>query len=104
MFFFDSHSAMVLVGISGGKRTGNGNSFLYSVIVYTDCVCVRVCVVCVWCECVCVSVWVWGGAWGCGCVSVGCMGVWGVCACMHVCDTCMHHTRYLCYTIASVSC
>ena len=45
---------MVLEGISGGKRTGKGNSFLYSVIVYTDCVCVCVCV-CM-CACVCVRV------------------------------------------------
>ncbi len=36
--FLESHSAMVLVGISGGKMTGKGNSFLYSVIVNTLCV------------------------------------------------------------------
>ena len=76
MFFFDSHSAMVLVGISGGKRTGNGNSFLYSVIVYTDCVCVRVCE--------CVHVYVVVCVYVCG----------GVCGGVHVRDTCMHHTSH----------
>jgi len=83
MFFFDSHSAMVLVGISGGKRTGNGNSFLYSVIVYTDCVCVCACVfVCV-CMCVCVCVHVYVVV----CVYM-CVGMCGGCACVHVCVTC----------------
>ena len=35
MFLAESHSERLLFGISDEKMTGNGNSFLYSVMQYT---------------------------------------------------------------------
>ena len=35
MLLAESHSARLFLGVSDGKMTGNGNSPLYCVIVYT---------------------------------------------------------------------